>query len=248
LAVKEMHFMPAETIAARFNLQGDEGVVIETAGTITKGMTGTGFIYTNKECISIGIGCLISDFTESDQSPYGLLEAFKSHPAVKPLLAGSEVKEYAAHMIPEGGYKAIPQLFGNGWLIVGDAGQFVNAVHREGSNLAMTTGRIAAETIFDLKTHNQPMTTSNLAMYKSRLDDSFVMKDLKKYKNLPRTLENKHLFTTYPQLLSRAAQTYFRVDGVDKKSKENEIVKSFFKTRKVKGLIGDVLGMARAWR
>jgi electron transfer flavoprotein-quinone oxidoreductase len=248
LAVKEMHFMKDETIAARFNLQGDEGVVIETAGTITKGMTGTGFIYTNKECISIGIGCLISDFTDSDQTPYGLLEAFKAHPAVKPLLAGSEVKEYAAHMIPEGGYKAIPQLFGNGWMIVGDAGQFVNAVHREGSNLAMTTGRIAAETIFDLKTHNQPMTAANLAMYKARLDDSFVMKDLKKYKNLPRTLENKHLFTTYPQLLSRAAQTYFRVDGVDKKSKENEIVKSFFRTRKIKGLLGDVLGMARAWR
>ncbi len=84
-------------------------------------------------------------------TPYGLLEAFKQHPSVKPLLAGSEVKEYAAHMIPEGGYKAIPQLFGDGWLIVGDAGQFVNAVHREGSNLAMTTGRIAAETIADLK-------------------------------------------------------------------------------------------------
>jgi electron transfer flavoprotein-quinone oxidoreductase len=248
LAVKEMHFMPAETIAARFNLQGDEGVVIETAGTITKGMTGTGFIYTNKECLSIGIGCLISDFTETSQTPYGLLEAFKNHPAVRPLLAGSEVKEYAAHMIPEGGYKAIPQLFGNGWVIVGDAGQFVNAVHREGSNLAMTTGRIAAETIFDLKSHNQPMTAGNLSMYKARLDDSFVMKDLKKYKNLPRTLENKHLFTTYPKLLSNAAQTYFRVDGVDKKSKENAIVKSFFTTRRVRGLLGDVLGMARAWR
>jgi len=248
LAVKEMHFMPQETIAARFNLQGDEGVVIETAGTITKGMTGTGFIYTNKECLSIGIGCLISDFTETAQTPYGLLEAFKAHPAVKPLLAGSEVKEYAAHMIPEGGYKAIPQLFGNGWLIVGDAGQFVNAVHREGSNLAMTTGRIAAETIFDLKTNNQPMSAANLAMYKARLDDSFVMKDLKKYKNLPQTLENKHLFTTYPKLLSNAAQTYFRVDGQDKKSKENAIVKSFFTTRRVKGLLGDVLGMARAWR
>ncbi len=248
LAVKEMHFMPSETIAARFNLQDDEGVVIETAGTITKGMTGTGFIYTNKECLSIGIGCLISDFTETSQTPYGLLEAFKNHPAVKPLLAGSEVKEYAAHMIPEGGYKAIPQLFGNGWVIVGDAGQFVNAVHREGSNLAMTTGRIAAETIFDLKSHGQPMTAGNLSMYKARLDDSFVMKDLKKYKNLPRTLENKHLFTTYPRLLSNAAQTYFRVDGVDKKSKENAIVKSFFTTRRVKGLLGDVLGMARAWR
>ncbi|MHB8883541.1 FAD-dependent oxidoreductase [Methylovirgula sp. HY1] len=248
LAVKEMHFLPSETIAARFNLQGDEGVVIETAGTITKGMTGTGFIYTNKESISIGIGCLISDFTEKCETPYGLLEAFKQHPSVKPLLAGSEVKEYAAHMIPEGGYKAIPQLFGDGWMIVGDAGQFVNAVHREGSNLAMTTGRIAAETIADLKANGWAMTASNLATYKARLDDSFVMKDLKKYKNLPNVLHNKHLFTTYPQLLSKAAQTWFRVDDIDKKSKENEIVKSFFRTRRVKGLIGDVLGMARAWR
>jgi electron transfer flavoprotein-quinone oxidoreductase len=248
LAVKEMHFLPRETIEARFNLQGDEGVVIEAAGTITKGMTGTGFLYTNKECISIGIGCLISDFAEQSTTPYGLLEAFKNHPSVKPLIAGSEVKEYAAHMIPEGGYKAIPQLFGDGWLIVGDAGQFVNAVHREGSNLAMTTGRIAAETIVDLKSRNAPMTASNLSVYKAKLDNSFVMKDLKKYRNLPRALGNKHLFTTYPQLLSKAAQTWFRVDGVDKKSKENEIVKSFFRTRRVKGLLGDVIGMARAWR
>src|SRR6516165_765377 len=166
LAVKEMHFLPRETIEARFNLQGDEGVVIEAAGTITKGMAGTGFIYTNKECISIGIGCLISDFTEKGQTPYGLLEAFKQHPSVKPLLAGSEVKEYAAHMIPEGGYKAIPQLFGDGWLIVGDAGQFVNAVHREGSNLAMTTGRIAGETIARLKRRGEAFNAENLAAYK----------------------------------------------------------------------------------
>jgi electron transfer flavoprotein-quinone oxidoreductase len=248
LAVKEMHFLPKETIDARFNLQGDEGVVIEAAGTITKGMTGTGFVYTNKECISIGIGCLISDFTESGHTPYGLLESFKQHPSVKPLLAGSEVKEYAAHMIPEGGYKAIPQLFGDGWLIVGDAGQFVNAVHREGSNLAMTTGRLAAETILELKARQAPMTADNLASYKKRLDASFVMKDLKKYRNLPGTLHNKHLFTTYPQLLSKAAQTWFRVDGIDKKTKENAILGSFLQTRKLKGLLGDVIGMVRAWR
>ena len=36
LAVKEMHFLPRETIEARFNLKGDEGAVIEAAGTITQ--------------------------------------------------------------------------------------------------------------------------------------------------------------------------------------------------------------------
>ena len=122
-------------------------MVIEAMGTITAGMTGTGFLYTNQESISIGIGCIVSDFAESEVTPYGLLEAFKAHPSIKPLLENSECKEYAAHLIPEGGYKAMPELCGDGWIVVGDAGQFVNAVHREGSNLAMTTGRIAGELV-----------------------------------------------------------------------------------------------------
>ena len=80
LAVKEMHFLPRETIEARFNLKGDEGTVIEAAGTISKGMTGMGFIYANKECISLGIGCLVSDFQKAGQTPYGLLEASSAIP------------------------------------------------------------------------------------------------------------------------------------------------------------------------
>lgn len=248
LAVKEMHFLPRETIEGRFNLKGDEGVVIEAAGTITKGMTGTAFVYTNKESLSVGIGCLISDFVETKETPYGLLETFTKHPSIAPLLAGSEIKEYAAHMIPEGGYNAIPQLFGDGWLIAGDAGQFVNAVHREGSNLAMTTGRIAGETIHQIKSRREQMTAQNLSVYKKKLDESFVMKDLKKYRNLPKALHNKHIFTTYPQLLNQAMQTWFRVDGVDKKAKENEIVKSFFRSRKFTGLASDIWSMARGWR
>ncbi len=160
LAVKEMHFLPRETIEARFNLSGNEGVVIEAMGTITKGMTGTGFLYTNEESISVGIGCIVSDFAETNVTPNELLEAFKNHPSIKPLLADSECKEYAAHLIPEGGYKAIPQLTGAGWIVVGDAGQFVNAVHREGSNLAMTTGRVAAETVVSLTRKREEMTAA----------------------------------------------------------------------------------------
>ncbi len=250
LAVKEMHFLPSEVIEARFNLKGDEGVVIEAAGTITKGMAGTGFIYTNKESISLGIGCLVSDMTETGAAPYELLDAFKRHPAVAPLIAGSEVKEYAAHLIPEGGYKAVPQLYGDGWLIVGDAGQFVNAVHREGSNLAMTTGRLAAEAIFQIKTRRDEMSAENLSLYQKMIEKSFVMKDLKKYKRLPDFLHSskQHLFGTYPELVSKAAQAFLRVDGKDKKSKERDIIRSFVKTRGMRGLASDAWKLARSWR
>ncbi|HYP63650.1 MAG TPA: FAD-dependent oxidoreductase [Acidocella sp.] len=250
LAVKEMHFLPREVIDERFNLQGNEGVVIEAMGTITNGMTGTAFLYTNGESISVGIGCIVADFEGTGQTPYGLLESFKNHPSIKPLLAGSECKEYAAHLIPEGGYKAIPQLYGDGWLVVGDAGQFVNAVHREGSNLAMTTGRIAGETIAWLKTRRDPATAANLTEYQRRLEASFVMKDLKKYKNIPDFLHKRagQVFGLYPRLITAAAQTWFRVDGKDKRAKEAEIFKSFRAGRSLFGLLGDAFKLARAWR
>ncbi len=250
LAVKEMHFLPRETIEARFNLHGDEGVVIECAGTISKGMTGMGFVYTNKESISVGMGCLVSDFAETSETPYGLLETFKAHPSIAPLLEGSEVKEYAAHLIPEGGYKCLPEFFGDGWVVVGDAAQLNNAIHREGSNLAMTSGRLAGEAIFQIKSRRDPMTKQNLALYKKFLDDSFVMKDLKKYKDMPALLHTQaqNFFLTYPTLVSKAMENFLRVDGTPKIDKEKASVRSFVKERSLTGLVGDAWRLARAWR
>jgi electron transfer flavoprotein-quinone oxidoreductase len=250
LAVKEMHFLPQETLEARFNLNGDEGAVIEVVGTISEGMTGMGFIYTNKESLSLGIGCLVSDFEKTGQTPYGLLEKFKSHPSVSALIAGSEVKEYAAHLIPEGGYNSIPQLYGDGWVVVGDAAQLNNAVHREGSNLAMTSGRLAAEAIFQIKSRRDPMTAENLALYKKMLEESFVMKDLKKYRDMPELLHIRaqNFFLTYPQLVSKAMKEFVRVDGVTKKEKQKSTLRSFVAARSLKGLVGDAWSLARAWR
>ena len=249
LAVKEIHFLPQEVLESRFNIKGDEGVVIEIAGAVTKGMIGTGFLYTNKESITIGIGCLLSDFKKGHIAPYTLLEELKAHPAIQPLLQGSEMKEYAAHLIPEGGYKAIPQLYGDGWMLAGDSAGLVNAVHREGSNLAMTSGRLAAETIVALKEAGKPYNAANLARYKSALDESFVMKDLKKYKELPDILHgNPHFFGMYPKLLNRAAHTMLTVDGEDKHSKEKAIRGSFMQQRSLWGLMGDAYRMWRATR
>ncbi|PZV40179.1 FAD-binding protein [Mesorhizobium kowhaii] len=250
LAVKEMHFLPEEVIEQRFGVKGSEGCVIEAVGTISHGMAGLGFLYTNKESISLGIGCLVSDFTAKMESPYALLDALKNHPSIRPLIAGSEVKEYAAHLIPEGGYKAIPQLFGDGWVVVGDAAQLNNAIHREGSNLAMTSGRIAAEAIIQVKKRHDPMTKRNLALYKTMLDESFVVKDLRKYKDMPALLHNNagNFFTTYPRLMSEAAQNFMRVDGTPKIEKEKATTAAFIKARSRLGLVSDAIRLALAWR
>lgn len=249
LAVKEIHFIDPALIEQRFAVKGSEGVVIEIMGKVTHGMVGTGFLYTNKESLTIGIGCMIADFQEGSVTPYKMLEDFKRHPVIAPLLKGGEMKEYAAHLLPEGGYDAIPPLFGDGWVATGDAAHFNNAVHREGSNLAMTSGQFAAETIIELKHRGQAMSAANLARYKKRLDDSFVMKDLRKYRRIPDiTHHNKHFFTVYPDLLTAAAHEFFTVDGVDKKTKQQKIVRRFTAARSLLGLAGDAIKLVRAFR
>ena len=251
LAVKEILFMPEEVIQQRFNIKEDEGVVIEMVGKITDGMMGTGFLYTNKDSLTIGIGCMLGDFkkNESRTSPYTLLETMKKHPSIAPLIEGGEMKEYCAHLIPEGGFFAVPKVYGNGWMIVGDSGGFVNAVHREGSNLAMTTGRLAGETVIAAKAAGKPLVESTLKSYQKALDESFVMKDLKKYRDMPKVFhENPHFFTTYPELLNKAARTMVTVDNIDKKTKEKEIFSSFRQTRSFSGLVGDAFKLWRAFR
>ncbi|MDY0329788.1 MAG: FAD-dependent monooxygenase [Thiomonas sp.] len=251
LAVKEILFLPEEVIQQRFNVKGDEGVVIELVGKVTEGMVGTAFLYTNKESLTIGIGCMLDGFKSNPNrtTPYALLEKLKRHPSIAPLIEGGEMKEYCAHLIPEGGFHAIPKLYGTGWMIVGDSGGFVNAAHREGSNLAMTTGRLAAETIIEARAAGLPMSEKTLRAYKDKLDASFVMKDLHKYRDMPEVLHaNPQFFTTYPELVNRAAQTMLTVDGDDKKTKEREIFKSFRGSRGVAGLLGDAFKLWRAFR
>ena len=81
------------------------------------------------------------------------------------------------------------------------------------------------------------------------VNDSFVMKDLKKYKDLPSFMhKNRHLFDLYPKLMSQATQSWFRVDGTDKLSKEREIIGAFRKQRGFAGLLGDAFKMMRVWR
>ena len=251
LAVKEILFMPEETLQQRFNIKEEEGVVIEMMGKITGGMMGTGFLYTNKDSITIGVGCMLSDFKGNPDktSPYVLLEQMKRHPSIAPLIEGGEMKEYCAHLIPEGGFYAVPKVYGNGWMIVGDSGGFVNAAHREGSNLAMTTGRLAGETVIAAKASGKLCNEAALKPYKDALDESFVMKDLHKYRDMPQVLhKNPQFFNTYPELVANAARTFITVDGVDKKTKEKDILSSFRKSRSLAGLMGDAFKLWRAFR
>ncbi len=105
-------------------------------------------------------------------------------------------------------------------------------------------------TIARIKTRRDPMSAENLAVYKSMIDKSFVMKDLKKYKDMPTLLhtQSQNFFLTYPQLVSKAMQSFIRVDGTPKREKEKLTLKSFVAARSWLGLFWDAFSLARAWR
>ncbi|TVY10769.1 FAD-dependent oxidoreductase [Paenibacillus cremeus] len=245
LATMEILKLDRKVIEDRFNLEEDQGCTIELFGDATKGILGTGFLYTNKDTLSIGVGTLLSGLIKHKIKPYELLEYVKNHPMIRPYIQGSEQQEYLAHLIPEGGYNSMPKVVGDGVLVVGDAAQMVNAIHREGSNMAMTSGRLAAETIVEAR-QNGDFSERGLSGYRQRLMDSFVGQDLKKYK------DSTHHFDKFPQyfdqyipMMNRAASQMFTVDGRSKWEKQKKIWNDIGTVKEKLKIARDVY---RAWK
>lgn len=237
-AVKEVISLPAEKIEDRFNVEKGQGVSIELFGSLTQGAVGLGFLYSNQDSVSLGIGVLTSELARLGLKPNDLIEALKNHPSIRPLLAGGKTEEYAAHLIPEGGFNAVPRVHGDGWLAVGDSAMLVDSVHREGSNLATQSGILAGQAVIAAKSKGD-FTAAGLAGYRQALDASFVMHDLKKYRGVSHLLEsNPQFFTTYPGLLNDALTEMFVVDGATKRQKQAKVLKMVGERR---GLLGAAL-------
>ncbi len=245
LAVKEIIALPREVIESRFGVTGDQGVTIELYADATWGLVGTAFIYTNRDSLSVGVGALLSEVVKRQVTPNDLLEHFKSHPMIAPLLEGGEIREYLAHLIPEGGLRGMPKLSTHGMLVVGDAAMLVNSMHREGSNLAMTSGRFAAEAVLRAKEWGE-YSAESLAYYDQLLRDSYIYKDLYKYRNLSHFFEtHPEFFTLYPDLLNEAAREMLTVDGKTKRRKQRAIFWDAMRKRKPWQMARDFFG---AWR
>lgn len=245
LVAKEIIALPAAKIEDRFNLPAGKGTALEIFGESTWGLLGYGFIYTNKESISIGTGALLQDLIDSGRNVNDMLDRFKRHPAIAPLLDGGETVEYAAHLIPEGGYKRMPRLFTDGAVVVGDAAGFVNPLNREGVNLAMLSGRLAAQAIIEANERDD-FSVASLSRYRELLDESVIMKDLFKIRNVTDFAHARpHLLRDYPQLLSGAARTYLTVDGRTQAEKQREIFRTLWSVPK-RQLLDDAIGAFRA--
>ncbi|MBA2518904.1 MAG: FAD-dependent monooxygenase [Chloroflexia bacterium] len=246
LVAKELIALPAATIEDRFALPAGLGTALEIFGESTMGLLGYGFIYTNKESLSLGTGALLGDLIETGINVNDMLDRFKRHPAIAPLIAGGETIEYSAHLIPEGGYNRMPKLYGDGVVVVGDAAGFVNPLNREGVNLAMLSGKLAAHAIAEAIGRDN-LSAASLSRYRELLEQSVVLKDLYKIRNITEFAHARpHVLGEYLRLAATIARDYLTVDGSGKGEKQKKILKRLAGLPK-KRLLSDLTGALKAF-
>lgn len=247
LVAKELIQLDEQTINERFNVSSGQGVAMEIFGQSTSYLLGYGFIYTNKLTLSIGTGALLSDLIESGLNVSDMLDRFKSHPSIEPLISGGEVIEYSAHLIPERGWHAMPRLYQDGVLIAGDAAMFSNALNREGSNFAMISGKFAGETVVRAKERGD-FSAATLSYYRELLDESFIMKDLYKIRDLTDFVHDRpYLLSEVPAAVADALREYLTVDSVPKKEKQHRILNQVRTALPLSRTVRDVIGGLRAF-
>ena len=211
---REVIQLGEDVINQRFNVKNGEGVAMLVAGDPTVGNIGGGLIYTNKDSVSVGIVTTCSDIGRVDVSVPDMLERFKNHPAVEPLIEGGVPLEYSAHLVPEGGYDMIPKLYADNVLVCGDAAAFVvNLGYTvRGMDYAIESGRLAAETIIRAKELGD-YSAAALSYYQLLLEDSCIFRDMKQYRNFPKLLERHEIFNDVPEIADVLFDKLFRVNG-----------------------------------
>lgn len=211
---KEIIELDRSILEDRFNLEGDEGSARLYMGDVTAGKFGGGFLYTNKESISLGMVVGINALSEEDPAIRApeLLDRFKQRPEIARLIQGGQTAEYSAHVIPEGGFKSMGRLYGNGILVAGDAAGFsMNiGVTVRGMEYAMASGYYAAQTVIKAK-QNSNYSATGLAVYEQLLKDSFVMKDFINFKESLNVLENPRFFQHYPELAGNIMKDLYEI-------------------------------------
>jgi electron transfer flavoprotein-quinone oxidoreductase len=217
LGVKEVLALPRDVIDQRFGVRGDDGVDIEVLGC-TGAVPGGGFVYTNADSVAVGVVLQVSALGASGRRPEAFIADLKAHPAIAPFVEGGDVKEYSAHLIPEGGYDTMPEIVADGMLVAGDAAGLCLAagIWLEGVNFAIGSGAAAGETAVEALAARDT-STRGLGGYRRRLEASFVLQDHRKLRRAPGFVLSDRVQRHYPQLACDLVEQLFTVDNPRRK-------------------------------
>ncbi|NOT34774.1 MAG: electron transfer flavoprotein-ubiquinone oxidoreductase [Candidatus Eisenbacteria bacterium] len=180
--VKEIWEMPAGRV--------QKGRVIHTMGyPLSNDTFGGGFIYGLSDTLwSVGMVTGL-DARDPTSDPHGNLQRMKTHPYVRALLEGGKPISYGAKAIPEGGWYAMPKLSADGLLLCGDSAGFLNGGRLKGIHLAIKSGMLAAETLFECLVAND-FSKPRLSGYDRRVEASWAATELRSMRNFHQAFDS----------------------------------------------------------
>ncbi|MCX8022492.1 MAG: FAD-dependent oxidoreductase [Syntrophorhabdaceae bacterium] len=237
IGIKEVIELSEDRINERFNVGKEEGVAHLFIGDVTKGRFGGGFLYTNRNTVSLGVVVGIKAMMEAKPpiELHTLLDTFKARYEIEGFIKGGRTVEYGAHIIPEMGYKGISKLYHDGLIITGDAAGFAlnMGITVRGMEFAIASGIMAGETI--LKAHSTgDYSVNTLSQYGEMLKSSFVIKDLYNFREMGDFLDRDEVFSLYPRSIPDMIE---KVVWFDEGPKER-IGATLWKAAKGSGLMG----------
>ena len=188
--VKELWEVPAG--------RAQKGRVIHTLNWPLPSSTfGGGFVYGLSDSLwYVGFATGL-DTADPTNDPHGNLQRFKTHPMIAALLEGGKPIAYGAKAIPEGGWYSMPKLYADGLLLAGDTGGFLNGGRLKGIHLAIKSGMLAAEQVFESLLAND-FTAAKLAGYETRVAQSWAGAELKGMRNFHQAFDGG-LWTALPR-------------------------------------------------
>jgi electron-transferring-flavoprotein dehydrogenase len=162
----------------------EPGEVYHTAGwPLPSSHYGGGWIYGMPENrVSIGFVPAL-DYRDPRFDPWLAAEEWKTHPWIRSIIEGGKVLKAGAKTVPEGGYWSQPRLHGDGFLIAGDAGSFLNAPRLKGIHTAVKSGMLAADALLDALRADR-FDAEMLSGYDRRYRGSWLHEELRRVRNV----------------------------------------------------------------
>ncbi len=170
IGIKELWEVPAGRIKS--------GYVAHTLGwPLDSSMYGGGWLYglpDNRVSVGMVIGL---EYKNPRFDPHEAFQKYKTHPFLKRVLEGGKLVRYGAKTVPYGGWYSMPRQYVDGGLIIGDSASLLNSQRLKGIHIAIKSGMLAAETVFDaLKSGDTSAKT--LSTFPRKIEQSWIKKEL----------------------------------------------------------------------
>jgi electron-transferring-flavoprotein dehydrogenase len=182
IGVKELWDVPEGRIAP--------GWVAHTLGwPLDSSMYGGGWIYGLRDNrVSLGLVTGL-EYHNPRFDPHEAFQRFKTHPFVRKILEGGKLVRYGAKTVPVGGWYSMPRTYVDGGLIIGDSASFLNSQRLKGIHMALKTGMLAAETIFE-SLRAGDASSKALSAFPRKVEESWIATELRSVRNFHQSFQH----------------------------------------------------------